>query len=92
MDRENLPKHVYAECDLATVEDKLIDVIEETELGEFDGKEIGPKGTTLYMYGADAEKLFTGIESVLRGYPLCPKARVIIRHGGPGANQREVTL
>jgi hypothetical protein len=44
------------------------------------------------MYGPDAEKLFAAIEAVLRGYPLCQRARVEIRRGGPGAKSREIRL
>ncbi len=87
-----LPERVYEECDLATLEDKLIEVIERAELGEFDGNEVGVGGATLFMYGADAEKLFAGVEAVLRSYPLCRGARVVIRYGGPGSQQREVQL
>jgi hypothetical protein len=32
------------------------------------------------------------IEAILRGYPLCQRARVEIRRGGPGATSREVRL
>jgi len=92
LDGVNLPDHVYQECDLATIEDRLVEVIERDVLGEFDGNEIGPAETTLFMYGPDAERLFAGIEQTLRGYPLCQGARVEIRRGGPGAQQREVRL
>jgi hypothetical protein len=44
------------------------------------------------MHGPDAEKLFAAIEPVLRGYPLCQHARVVIRRGGPEAPSREVRL
>ncbi len=92
LDGTGLPLHIYEECDLATIEDRLIEVMERNGLGKFDGNEIGPTETVLYMYGPDAELLFTGIEATLRDYPLCQGARVVIRHGSPGANQREVRL
>ncbi len=92
LDGTGLAEHVYEECDLATLEDRLIDVIGRENLGEFDGNEIGPTETTLYMYGPDAEKLFDAIEPDLRGYPLCQNARVVIRRGRPGAPSREVRL
>jgi hypothetical protein len=31
-----------------------------------------------------------GVESVLRSYPLCTNARVIIRRGPPGSPEREI--
>jgi hypothetical protein len=92
LDSVGLSPQIYADYDLATIEDRLIAVIEKQELGEFDGNEIGPGSTTLYMYGANAERLYAGIEATLRAYPLCQGARVIIRCGGPGAPQREVNL
>jgi hypothetical protein len=86
------PEHVYQERDLATLEDKLVEAIEPGALGEFDGNEVGIGGATLFMYGPDAERLFAGIEPVLRSYPLSRGAKVVIRYGGPGATQREVQL
>ena len=88
----DLPDQVYDEYDLATLEDKLIEVIEREKLGEYDGNEFGPTETILFMYGPDAERLFSGIESILRAYPLCQQARVEIRPGAPGAAAREVRL
>jgi hypothetical protein len=87
-----LPDDVYESCDLATIEDQLTEVISQQALGEFDGNEVGPTESTLFMYGPDAERLFAAIEPVLRGYPLCQRARVEIRRGGPGAPTRVVRL
>lgn len=92
LDGIGLPDHIYQECDASTIEDRLIEVIEREKLGEFDGNEVGPSETTLFMYGPDAERLFAGIEKTLRGYPLCQGARVVIRRGGPGSPQREIML
>ena len=78
--------------DLATIEDRIVAALEGKTLGEFDGNEIGSGGTTLYLYGPDAEQLFALIEPLLAAYPLCQNARVTIRKGGPGAPQREVLL
>ena len=92
LDCTGLPDHVYEQYDLATIEDRLIKVIKQSQLGEFDGNEVGPDEATLYMYGPDAERLFACIESTLREYPLCQGARVEIRRGAPGAPLREVHL
>lgn len=92
LDGTGLSDSVYQECDTATIEDRLIEVIERGGLGEFDGSETGPTETTLFMYGPDAERLFAGIEQTLRAYPLCQGARVVIRRGGPGAGEREIQL
>jgi hypothetical protein len=88
----SLPDKVYQEYDLLTIEDRLIEVIEREGLGEFDGNEIGPTETTLFIYGPDAELLFSGIEQTLRDYPLCQGAHVVIRRGGPGSEERVVRL
>jgi hypothetical protein len=89
---EGLPADVYQNCDLATIEERLIEVMDRENLGEYDGNEIGPTETQLFMYGPDAERLFAGIEETLRSYPLCRGARVVIRHGGIDEAQREVKL
>ena len=92
LDGSGLPADVNEQYDLATLEDRLIEVLSHSSLGEFDGNEVGPAEATLFMYGPDAERLFAGIESTLRAYPLCQNARVIIRRGAPGAAQREVRI
>jgi hypothetical protein len=92
LDGLNLPDEVYRTCDLSTIEDRLVDVLDSQSLGEFDGNEFHPTETVLFMYGADAERLFKGIEPTLRDYPLCRNARVVIRRGGPGALERELRI
>ena len=87
-----LPAHVYQECDLGTIGGRLREVIKRERLGLFDGNGIGPEGAILYMYGPDAERLLAGVEATLRAYPLCRGARVVIRRGGHGAEQREFIL
>jgi hypothetical protein len=92
LDGTGLPDEIYEKYDSSTIEDRLIEVIDHDGLGEFDGNEFGPAETALYMYGPDADRLFAGIEGTLRGYPLCQGARVVIRYGGPGSNEKEVRL
>lgn len=92
LNANDLPQEIYDQYDLATIEDRLRKLIQADNLGEYDGNEFGPAEVTLFMYGPDAEQLFSGIESKLRDYPLCQKARVVIRYGGPGASQRELVL
>lgn len=92
IDGSHVSEEDNEEHDLATLEDQLIEAIETKSLGEFDGDEFGPEGAVLYMYTPSAEDLFSGIESILRAHPLCQNARVIIRQGGPGSQQREMLL
>ncbi len=91
LDGMNLPDEIYATCDLMTLEEKLQSVVRDG-LGEYDGNESGPGETLVYLYGPDAELLFAAIEPVLREYPLCRNAKVIIRRGSVGASQREVRI
>lgn len=89
LDGIHLPESVYRDCDIATLENRLEAALDMDGLGELDGHETGPENTTLFLYGADGEGLFRGIEPVLRDYPLCQGARVIIRQGG---QERELIL
>jgi hypothetical protein len=79
---------------LADLEDQLIAAIDRLGLGEFDGNEFAEDGTsaTFYMYGPDAERLFSGIEPVLRIDPRCRNALVEIRRGPPGSAVRAVRI
>jgi hypothetical protein len=92
LDGTGLPDSIYKTYDLATIEDRLSAALSGSAIGELDGHEVGPGGATLYMYGEDAERMFSAIEATLRVYPLCAGARVTLRCGGPGAAQREVVL
>lgn len=92
LDDADLPDAVAETCDLATLGERLNEVVRRDGLGEYDGDEVGPTGATVFLYGPDAERLFAGIEPTLRAYPLSQHARVVIRHGPPGAPEREVRL
>ena len=61
LDGTGLSAEVYRDCDLATIEDRLTEVIERDGLGEFDGNEVRPTEAVLFMYGPDAERLFAGM-------------------------------
>ncbi len=87
-----LSASVFEAQDLAGLEDRLIAVVESQGLGEFDGNLIGPEAIILYLYGPDAERLYAGIEPILRQHPLGRGARVLIRPGGPDVAGREVQL
>ncbi len=92
LDGTSLPDSVYERFDLATLEDQLTAVINDKQLGEYDGNEFGPAGTTLFMYGPDAGAIFSAIEEILRAYPLCQNSRVVVRLGGPSAPTSEITI
>jgi hypothetical protein len=84
------PAEVYA----STSADELLEQLESAlgDSAEFRGSWNGPRETSLYFYGADADEIFQTIEPVLRAYPLSRPARVIIRHGSKANHPREVSL
>jgi hypothetical protein len=92
LDGVNLPDEVYKEWDLTTLVTPLADAVEFSHVGVFDGSETGPEVTTLYMYGPDADLIFTTIEPILREYPLCKGASVVLRKGEPGSPETEILL
>jgi len=70
----------------------LDEFLTNSEVGMFDGNEVGDDTLVLYLYGPDAELLFRHIEPVLRADEFCRGAKAVIRWGGPNAPQREVNL
>lgn len=80
------------EIGLDEIEDRLIKAIARAGVGEFDGNEIGSEGATLFMYGADADRLFAVVEPVLRSATLPAGSHALIRYGEPGAEVRRVEL
>jgi hypothetical protein len=92
LDAVSLSDQIYEEFDLSTLEDQLVAAIIGNHAGELDGNEIGDAVTTIFTYGPDADRLYRVMEPVLKSYPLCQNARVVIRKGGPGSPQTEVQL
>jgi len=92
LDDTGLDKETSKNCDVSTLEDMLMERLESDGTGVLDGSESGPAGTTIFLYGADCEKMFASVEPVLKSYALCRNGRVVIRCGGPGSGQREIRL
>jgi hypothetical protein len=90
LDGRGLDDMVYRNYDLSTLEDLLIEQIEPDGIGELDGHETSPTGTTIYLYGSNAEELFLKVQPVLASYPLCQNSRAVVRRGSPGSSQREI--
>ena len=91
-----LPGGILKLNDLHKLEDQIEEAIDLAGVGEFDGDEIGGSdaglpAATIYMYGPDAERLFSAIEFVLSKSVLAVGARVLVRYGGPDAEGRMVT-
>jgi hypothetical protein len=92
LDGLGLDDAVYQTYDLSTLEDLLTEQIEPDGIGELDGHETGQTQTTIYLYGPDAEELFSRVQPVLASYPLCQHSRAVVRRGGPGPSQRETAF
>jgi hypothetical protein len=92
LDGQGLDDAVYQTYDLGTLEDLLTKQIEPGGIGELDGHETGQTQTTIYLYGPDAEELFSRVQPVLASYPLCRNSRAVVRRGGPGSSQRETAF
>jgi hypothetical protein len=69
------------------LECQLSNAVEAAGAGEFDESELGQGELVLFMYGGDADRLFTSVASILRGCPLTRSAVVTIRKGPPGSPQ-----
>ena len=81
--------------DCQELEDQLEKEIARAGVGEMDGNEIGEDECTLFMYGPDADRLFSAIERSLRASPLAKGAWAIKRYGAaedPQARQVRVDL
>ena len=78
--------------DSTPLQEKLFQLLENNPVGMFDGNEVGGGELVLFLYGPDAELLFTHIEPTLKADPYCQGARAVIRWGGPEAPKREVIL
>jgi hypothetical protein len=91
LDGVNLSDDIYMLCNINELADLIKDDLAAAG-GEIRGSWVGPNETSIYMYGPDAEAMFTALEPILAGYPLCRNARVVIRHGNPALSPRTVRL
>ena len=79
---------------LFDLEKKLEVAIDAAKVGELDGNEVATDGSdgTLYMYGPDADRLFEAVKPVLEGCSFMRGARITLRYGPPGADQRQLVI
>ncbi len=77
---------------LYKLEGELIDAIEHSHAGEYDGNEIGEKTFTMFAYGPSANKLFEVALPVLAKYRLPAGSRAVKRYGKPGTKEERVPL
>jgi hypothetical protein len=90
LDGVNLPEEVYKSTDI----DELVERLLETSKGlaEFRASWYGESETSIHFFGDNADNLFKLMEPVLTEYPLCRNARVVLRHGNPNQNPREIRI
>jgi hypothetical protein len=91
LDGVNLPDDIYRLCNINELADLIKDALAASG-GEIRGSWVGPNETSIYMYGPDAEAMYTALEPIMTAYPLCNNARVVIRHGNPALCPRTVRL
>jgi hypothetical protein len=92
LDGINLPDDVYASCSTNELAERLRLALVSDSAAEVRGSWQGPEETAIYLYGTDAEHMYSAIESTLLAYPLCQNARVVVRHGNPALGPREIRL
>lgn len=80
--------------ELYKLRDKLERIIEEHQLGEYDGHEMASDYSDgfLYMYGPNAETLFNGIKDTLEKTNFMKGAKATLRFGPPEDGVKEITL
>lgn len=80
--------------DLYKLRDKIDKQISRKSLGEYDGHEIATDLSDgyLYMYGHNAEKLFTGIKTILEETDFMIGAKAKLRFGPPADGVKEITI
>jgi hypothetical protein len=89
LDGVSLPEDVYANLDF----DQVVDAIGAAAGPDsYRGFWQGPEETGIFLFGPDADDMFARVEPVLRALPIGQNARVVIRHGKPALNPREVRM
>lgn len=80
------------EFGLDLIEDPVIEALEATDVGEYDGNEIGPDTAVIYLYGPDADRLLDAVRPALQDSPLPDGSYAVKRYGPPGADEERVEL
>ena len=76
------------------LETELEAAIASAGVGEFDGNEVATDGSegSLYMYGPDADRLFSVVRPVLERSSLMRGAVATLRYGSPEDDVPETTI
>jgi hypothetical protein len=92
LDGVSLPDDVYERFSIDDLADQIEAALAFDPTAEIRGSWQGPRETSIYIHGANAEGLFKALEPVLLASPACQNARVIVRDGNPLLLPREVRL
>lgn len=76
------------------IEDQLAKAVEQGAVGQLDGNEIAVDGrdNMFYLYGSNADTIFSAIEPVLLQWDILSEARVLLRYGPPGLDTAQQTI
>jgi hypothetical protein len=74
------------------LEEQLATAIKEARAGDYDGDEFGSGFCTIYIYGPNADSLFTAVQPVLKKFHAPVGSYLIKRYGKPGAKQERVEI
>lgn len=77
---------------LRALEESVDRAIQESNLGEFDGNEIGGGYWRLYAYGPSADRLSEVIVPILSNRPVPAGSYLLKRFGEPGAVEERIDL
>jgi hypothetical protein len=91
LDGIGLPDEVYEKCSCDGLAFLIAGALSSVD-GEIRGSWVGRSETAVYLYGPNAETMFSTIKPMLTTYPLCQNARIVIRHGNPQFHPRTERL
>lgn len=79
---------------LFALEDILTNAIVQAAVGEYDGHDIAVDGSdgNLYMYGPNADKIYSVIQPFLISPSFTKDAKVTLRYGPPVNGVKEVVI
>jgi hypothetical protein len=89
LDGTSLPDEVYANLDFEAV---VAEIAAAAGDDSYRGFWQGPEETGMFFFGPDADAMFARVEPVLRRLPIGQNARVVLRHGKPSLNPREIRM
>ncbi len=92
LDGVTLPDEVYERFSTDDLAAQIEAAIAFDAKAEIRGSWQGPRETSIYIHGTNADSIYEAIAPVLRASAGCQNARVIVRDGNPTLNPREVRL